>query len=242
MFALNFIITSISLVLQCCETVEAAKCGTNFPYNLSNGKCVFLSNEKASYCDALVREFFVLILCVVHQFFIWQRSCQQRNEELLTGESQLASFMKTLGPKQEFWIGLTLLYQSKSYKLLSTAAERRKSFRWTNNSFRNATTYWHPSKSFSSTFVQYRKSIWCLRLYQPDNTGAGYYAREYCVYITANVNQNILGDLSCNSPLNYICQPKIEMFISSKVFQLDDATVLEFTSGGCFSAAVKVQS
>ncbi len=51
-----------------------------------------------------------------------------------------------------------------------------------------------------------------------------------------------VGDHECNEKLNYICQPKSEKVISTRVFQLDDASILEFTLGGCFSAAVKVQS
>ena len=79
-----------------------------------------------------------------------------------------------------------------------------------------------------------------LILGQPDNRGIG--STEYCVHIWLTKNLTYLSDYACHTKFSYICQPKTEIFISQKVFQLDDVTVLEFTSGGCFSAAVKVQS
>ncbi len=72
---------------------------------------------------------------------------------------------------------------------------------------------------------------------QPDNSGSS----EYCVNVMSIDTSILLNDLPCYTNINYICQPKVEVPVTKKVFQYDNMSVLGLSTGGCFSEAIKVK-
>ncbi len=92
--------------------------------------------------------FFVLTPCAI----ILKKSCQRRNGELLTGESQLENFMKNpnlfnvINERLRLWIGLTNFYVEKNYSI-NQIEDKRLNFWWTNNTRRTKTSHWDAGKS-----------------------------------------------------------------------------------------------
>ena len=76
-----------------------------------------------------------------------------------------------------------------------------------------------------------------LMLGRPDNRESS----EYCARTWTIDNSTYLNDQPCDKKFKYVCQPKTELFISKKHFQLQDVSVLGFSIGGCFSDIITVK-
>ncbi len=80
-------------------------------------------------------------------FFMFQEKCENKNGEWLTGETQLEKLASFIQKFKYYLIGLTNLYQTVKYDHIQSFSERRRFFRWTNNTLKKTETFWEPSKS-----------------------------------------------------------------------------------------------
>ncbi len=107
MFSLDLIITLISIYLHCLATVKQQHVVLTFQNDYLTANVYFFLAKKLHIAQHRweSNKFFLIMCCSLMLY-----------GEFLTGESQLASFMKTFNSTQWYLIGLIVLYESKSYK------------------------------------------------------------------------------------------------------------------------------
>ena len=158
---------------------------------------------------------------------------------MLAGESQLASLRASqIIESRWYYIGLTVLYQNSNYKSISTIAERKLFFRWTDRSMRTATTFWYSCK-VNNTNICLQNGISHVYWFIVDNPGG---PPEYCIFCFISNGAVEIADWSCTFKMGYICQPKINVSRLNQLFRLEDASLLGSAVGGCFNELGKVST